>query len=83
MIQKERIKVLNKQGIKKGTYVLYWMQASQRAEFNHALEYAISKGNELHQPVIVFFGMTDHFPEANEKTLCFYAGGTQGGEAVS
>jgi len=37
------------------------MQASQRAEYNHALEYAISKGNELHQPVIVFFGMTDHF----------------------
>jgi deoxyribodipyrimidine photo-lyase len=71
MIQKERIKVLNKQGIKKGTYVLYWMQASQRAEFNHALEYAISKGNELHQPVIVFFGMTDHFPEANERHYAF------------
>jgi deoxyribodipyrimidine photo-lyase len=71
MIQKERIKILNKQGIKKGAYVLYWMQASQRAEYNHALEYAISKGNELHQPVIVFFGMTDHFPEANERHYAF------------
>lgn len=71
MIQKERMKVLNKKGMKKGAYVLYWMQASQRAEYNHALEYAISKGNELHQPVIVFFGMTDHFPDANERHYTF------------
>jgi deoxyribodipyrimidine photo-lyase len=71
MIQKERIKALNKKEVKKGTYVLYWMQASQRAEYNHALEYAISKGNEFHQPVIVFFGLTDHFPEANERHYTF------------
>jgi deoxyribodipyrimidine photo-lyase len=71
MIQKERIKALNKKEVKKGGYVLYWMQASQRAEYNHALEYAISKGNELHQPVIVFFGMTDHFLEANERHYTF------------
>ena len=71
MIQKERIKALNKKELKKGAYVLYWMQASQRAEYNHALEYAISKGNELHQPVIVFFGITDHFPDANERHYTF------------
>jgi len=71
MVQKERIKALNKRGIKKGEYVLYWMQGSQRAEYNHALEYAISKGNELHQPVIVFFGIKDHFPEANERHYSF------------
>ncbi|HUL20535.1 MAG TPA: deoxyribodipyrimidine photo-lyase [Thermodesulfobacteriota bacterium] len=71
MIQQARIKELNKKEVKKGTYVLYWMQASQRAEYNHALEYAISKGNELHQPVIVFFGITDHFPEANERHYTF------------
>ena len=71
MIQKERIKALNKKGVNKGTYVLYWMQASQRAEHNHALEYAISKGTELRQPVIVFFGITDHFPEANERHYAF------------
>jgi deoxyribodipyrimidine photo-lyase len=71
MVQKERIKSLNQKGVKKGAYVLYWMQASQRAEYNHALEYAISKGNELHQPVIVFFGITNHFPEANERHYAF------------
>ena len=71
MVQKERIKALNQRGVKKGAYVLYWMQASQRAEFNHALEYAILKANELHQPVLVFFGITDQFPEANERHYYF------------
>jgi deoxyribodipyrimidine photo-lyase len=71
MIQKERIKALNKKGMKKGAYVLYWMQASQRAEYNHALEFTILKANELRRPLIVFFGITDHFPEANERHYAF------------
>ncbi|MGB7573520.1 MAG: deoxyribodipyrimidine photo-lyase [Thermodesulfobacteriota bacterium] len=71
MIQKERVKALNKRGIKKGEYVLYWMQGSQRAEYNHALEYAIQKANALRQPTIVFFGITDHFPEGNERHYTF------------
>lgn len=71
MIQKERIKTLNDKAIRKGRYVLYWMQASQRAEYNHALEYAILRANELLQPVVVFFGITDHFPEGNERHYTF------------
>lgn len=71
MIQKERVRALNQKPVSKGTYVLYWMQASQRAEYNQALEYAILKANELHQPLIVFFGITDHFPEANERHYTF------------
>ena len=71
MIQKERIKTLNKKEVKKGIYVLYWMQASQRTEYNHALEYAILKANELKRPLLVFFGITDHFPEANERHYAF------------
>jgi len=71
MIQKERIKALNETGIRKGKYVLYWMQASQRTEYNHALEYAILKANELFQPIVVFFGITDHFPEGHERHYFF------------
>lgn len=70
-IPKERIKVLNRREARKGTYVLYWMQASQRTEYNHALEYAILRANALRQPVIVFFGLTDRFPEANERHYFF------------
>ena len=71
MIQKERIKALNQKRIQKGKYVLYWMQSSQRAEYNHALEFAVLKANELRQPLIVFFGITDQFPEANERHYTF------------
>jgi deoxyribodipyrimidine photo-lyase len=77
VIQKERLKALNRKEIRKGKYVLYWMQGSQRTEYNHALEYAILKANELRLPLIVFFGITDQFPEANERHYTFMLEGLQ------
>jgi deoxyribodipyrimidine photo-lyase len=71
MIQKERIQALNAKETKKGRYVVYWMQASQRTDYNHALEYAVLKANELHQPLVVFFGITDHFPEGSQRHYTF------------
>jgi deoxyribodipyrimidine photo-lyase len=64
-IQPERIKPLNSSKLRSGSYVLYWMQASQRSEYNHALEYSVILANELEKPVVVFFGLTDDFPQAN------------------
>jgi deoxyribodipyrimidine photo-lyase len=54
-----------------GEYVLYWMQASQRAGFNHALEHAIETGNELRLAVVVCFGLMDGYPEANARHYAF------------
>ena len=71
MIQKERIKALNEESIKNGRYILHWMQASQRVEFNHALEYAISKANELSKPLVVYFGIAENYPEAYERHYYF------------
>jgi deoxyribodipyrimidine photo-lyase len=71
MIQSQRMKLLNRGDIKDGRYVLYWMQASQRAEYNHALEYAIRRANQLDRPLLVFFGITDEFPDANERHYRF------------
>ena len=71
MIQPERIEVLNGKSLTDGKYVLYWMQAAQRAEYNHALEYSIRNANELRKPVVVFFGITENFPEANERHYYF------------
>jgi deoxyribodipyrimidine photo-lyase len=70
-IQPERIKILNSKETKRGRYILYWMQASQRAGWNHALEYAVQKANGLNQPLVVFFGITNRFPEANERHYAF------------
>ncbi len=52
-------------------YVLYWMQQSQRAAENHALEYAIFRANRLKLPVVVGFGLTDAYPEANLRHYTF------------
>ncbi len=71
MIQEDRVEVLNSAELRKGKYVLYWMQASQRAECNHALEYAIRQANALGRPVVAFFGITDSFPEGNQRHYQF------------
>lgn len=42
-----------------GDYVLYWMQETQRAEHNHALEYAVQRANELGQRLLVVFVLTE------------------------
>lgn len=47
------------------------MQASQREDWNHALEHAIERANELRLPVLVAFGLTDDYPEANERHYAF------------
>ncbi|MGA1790271.1 MAG: deoxyribodipyrimidine photo-lyase, partial [bacterium] len=51
--------------------MLYWMQASQRSEYNHALEFAIEKADQFNMPLVVFFGITDRFPDANERHYFF------------
>jgi hypothetical protein len=42
LVQDERIQTLNDVEQRDGEYVLYWMQYSQRADHNHALEYAVA-----------------------------------------
>ncbi|WP_458011730.1 deoxyribodipyrimidine photo-lyase [Candidatus Solincola sp.] len=71
MIQPERLKVLKGGGFVPGRYVLYWMQASQRVVYNHALEFAVERANELNLPLVVFFGIAVRFPGANRRHYLF------------
>lgn len=77
MIQPERIQLLNAEPAGAGQYVLYWMQAAQRAEYNHALEYAVQEANRRRQPVTVVFGLTARYPEANLRHYVFMLQGLQ------
>ncbi len=77
MIHPSRIQPLNARSIQDGRYVLYWMQASQRVECNHALEYAVGAANERNLPVVVGFGLTDQFPEANLRHYAFMLEGLE------
>jgi deoxyribodipyrimidine photo-lyase len=66
-----RIRQLNDRPQGDGRYVLYWMQASQRAEFNPALEYAIRQADEINRGVVVGFGLMAAFPDANARQFSF------------
>jgi deoxyribodipyrimidine photo-lyase len=71
LIQRERVRPLNNETERGRDFVLYWMQAAQRAEDNHALEYAIDLANGRGKPLVAFFGLTESFPEANERHYAF------------
>ena len=71
MIHQDRVKVLHTATPARGSFVLYWMQASQRAHYNHALEYAIEQANTLALPVGVLFCLTDDYPDANLRHYSF------------
>ena len=69
--REERVQNLNEADVREGNYVLYWMQSSQRAEQNHALEFAVQGATELDQHLLVVFGLTDDYPEANLRHYTF------------
>ncbi len=75
MIEPARISVVKNRPPVSGRYVLYWMQASQRARHNPALEYAARQANDLQKPLLVFFGLTGSFPEANLRHYAFMLDG--------
>ncbi|HEV56315.1 MAG TPA: deoxyribodipyrimidine photolyase [Phycisphaerales bacterium] len=71
MIPPERVRWCNERPVREGRYVLYWMQAAQRARYNHALEYAIRLANERGKAVVVVFGLTAEYPDANWRHYAF------------
>jgi deoxyribodipyrimidine photo-lyase len=74
MIEKERLKYLNNNTLGDG-YVLYWMQNAQRTEYNHALEYAIKRANDLNKPLVVMFFLITNYPSANYRHYSFMIDG--------
>jgi deoxyribodipyrimidine photo-lyase len=77
MVENTRVERLNDRDLRRGPYVLYWMQQSQRASFNPALEYAIEVANQAGLPVLVAFGLMDDYPEANLRHYRFMLEGLQ------
>ena len=54
-----------------GRSVVYWMQRSQRAVDNPALDVAIRAGNALRLPVVAFFAPVPFYPHANLRHYRF------------
>jgi len=77
VIHETRIHELSAAPVRARDYVLYWMQASQRAGFNHALEYAARAADGLKAPLVVGFGLDASYPEANARHFAFMLQGLQ------
>ncbi len=69
MIHTERINQIGKPQTK-GQYFVYWMQQSQRIQYNHALQYAIRLANDKKLPLLVYF-LIQSYPEANLRHYDF------------
>lgn len=75
-IEPERISTLvDDEPADDGRYVLYWMQAAQRAEHNPALEYAVQRANHHGVPLVVAVIVVPDYPEASARHFAFMLDG--------
>ncbi len=70
MIQ-ERMHRLNGKELKRGKFVLYWMQQAQRAQYNPALDFARTQAEAFSLPLVVLFVITPDYPHANLRHYNF------------
>jgi deoxyribodipyrimidine photo-lyase len=54
-----------------GELVLYWMQTTQRAHHNFALEFAIDQANRMGLPLLVYHGLRHDYPWASDRIHTF------------
>ena len=76
-VEPERVRRLDDREPMDGTFVLYWMQQSGRADFNPALEFAVAEANARDLPLLVVFGLMRGYPEANLRSYRFLLEGLQ------
>lgn len=71
-----RIKVSNNKSFNNnGKYIVYWMNHSHRAYFNHSLEFAIELANIYQKPLLVYFPITDKYRFSNVRYYKFMLDG--------
>ncbi len=58
-----------------GRYVLYWIQASMRAETNPALEHSIRLANDHGVPLVVATTIIADYPDSSARHFAFMLGG--------
>jgi deoxyribodipyrimidine photo-lyase len=68
MNEDKRITCLKPVPVRKNArYVLYWMQMFKRAEYNHALNFAIVQANALKLPLLVYEGLKYDYSYACDR----------------
>ncbi|MGL4652290.1 deoxyribodipyrimidine photo-lyase [Cetobacterium sp.] len=70
-MDKERVKKLKINEEKSGQYIVYWMQETQRVNYNFSLQKSIEEANKLKIPLYVVFNFIKDYPEASERHFKF------------
>lgn len=71
-MDEKRVSLLSDKPVNEnGDYVLYWMQMFKRPVWNHALNFAIRKANDLGLPLVVYEGLKYYYPWANDRLHTF------------
>ncbi len=71
MVNPDRIQLLNTCPDVNGSYVLYWVQGCVRIPYNDALSFAVEQAHEKNLPLLVYFGVSDDYPEASYRHYHF------------
>lgn len=71
LVEPGRVKELNTKPLRAGKYVLYWMEAAQRAAGNPALEFALALGQKRRLPVVAVFALHPRDPTRNLRHYAF------------
>jgi deoxyribodipyrimidine photo-lyase len=71
VVEPQRLSELNDAPERGGDYVLYWMQQSQRAMCNPALESALAAANRLRRPLLVAFALDDTLRHGKARHFTF------------
>ena len=72
----ERVHQLNKHPVcNDGDYVLYWMIANRRLEFNSSLQYAVNLAEELGKKLLVFEAVSTRHEFASDRIITFMTQG--------
>lgn len=62
---------------RRGAYVLYWMQSTQRLEENWALRGAVRLADRLALPLLVYHGLDPTYPYASDRVHTFVLQGAR------
>ncbi len=67
MTEMKRLHVLNDRHQKRQGYILYWVQGTVRVSCNEALAFAVAQAEETALPLLVYYGVSDRYPEASYR----------------
>ena len=75
-MNEKRIRRLNHHAVRSdGAFVLYWMIAARRTEYNFALEHAVQVARELGKPLVVLEALRCGYPWASDRLHAFVLDG--------